>query len=395
MNTIYRMISKNVLITMMLLCMVVLIGCQNNLPPVEEAEHTQGLIFELNEYGESYKVIGYEGTDTDIVIASTYNDLPVTSVDFWSASTSSCYITKDIKITSITLPDTIESLDRSLNSCGITLFISSFVIPPKVSDIAHIFSGYGGVDVIIPEDHLYLKEMIHDGEKIIVTKDEKTLVFLPRTQNENKVLQLPNTIVEIGPYAAQFSNYKEIVLPDSLRVIGKYAFAYTGLDVGIIEKSTIIVSNLHHQITHIGDYAFFFSWTNPNLELPRELVELGKCAFGFSKLESVIFHEKLQNYSSLFSDFFEPESPTAMNRITQLEFKGFLLTDIALDLFIFQFIYENFVGKDETITIILPDNVDQAEACRSAIEQSIQIANLRKSHYEDLPTFIFASSNDS
>ena len=46
----------------------------------EEPVYTEGLKYELNGAGDGYAVIGYEGTDTEIVISPEYESLPVTEI---------------------------------------------------------------------------------------------------------------------------------------------------------------------------------------------------------------------------------------------------------------------------------------------------------------------------
>jgi hypothetical protein len=52
---------------------------------IAKIKESEGLEFALNENGSEYSVIGIGTcTDTDIVIPSTYNGLPVTSIAEYS-----------------------------------------------------------------------------------------------------------------------------------------------------------------------------------------------------------------------------------------------------------------------------------------------------------------------
>ena len=61
---------------------------------------TNGFIFTLSDDGESYCVSGYNGTDTELVIPSTYNEKPVTSIG--EQAFSFCD-----SLTNITIPECI------------------------------------------------------------------------------------------------------------------------------------------------------------------------------------------------------------------------------------------------------------------------------------------------
>ena len=63
-----------------------------------------GLDFKLNRDGQSYSVVGIGTcTDTDLVIPSTFNDLPVTSIGDYAFA--SCY-----KLTSVIIPDFVTTI---------------------------------------------------------------------------------------------------------------------------------------------------------------------------------------------------------------------------------------------------------------------------------------------
>ena len=117
-------------------------ACQNCDEVSDKAEHTRidgicsvcgapepsiGLEYILNNAGTGYSVNGIGTcTDADIVIPSTYNSLPVTSVE--EAAFFNCY-----SITGITLPDSIISIGRiAFANCSA---LTSVIIPDSVIDI--------------------------------------------------------------------------------------------------------------------------------------------------------------------------------------------------------------------------------------------------------------------
>ena len=87
----------------------------------EFIEHTrqQGLEFELHGDGDRYRVTGYTGTATEVVIPRTYNGLPVEEIAYGAFK----YCTS---LTSVTLPNSVYSIEyaaflgcRSLESIHI------------------------------------------------------------------------------------------------------------------------------------------------------------------------------------------------------------------------------------------------------------------------------------
>ncbi len=60
--------------------------------------------FELNEDGESYKLVGMENAKGDVAIPATYNDLPVTKI-----GKNSVY--DKPRMTSLVLPDSITEIE--------------------------------------------------------------------------------------------------------------------------------------------------------------------------------------------------------------------------------------------------------------------------------------------
>ena len=73
-------------------------------PSEPEYTPTEGLSYELNGDGNGYTVSGIgTATDTDIVIPSEYNGLPVTST--WGYAFTWC-----TSLTSVTIPDSVTSI---------------------------------------------------------------------------------------------------------------------------------------------------------------------------------------------------------------------------------------------------------------------------------------------
>ena len=92
-----------------------------------ELNYTEGLSYELNEEGAGYTVTGIgTATDTDIVIPSEYNDLPVTSIGDYAFSECT-------SLTSVDIPDSVTSIGSSAFFYCTSL--TSIDIPDSVTSI--------------------------------------------------------------------------------------------------------------------------------------------------------------------------------------------------------------------------------------------------------------------
>ena len=132
---------------------------------------SQGLTYTLN--GESYEVTGIgECTDTDIIIPSVYNNVPVTSIGssaFSFSSLTSIKIPDSVtsigssafsfsSLTSIKIPDSVTSIgDGAFQNC---FSLISIVIPDSVTSInKYAFSGCSSLtNIIIPESLTSIKD---------------------------------------------------------------------------------------------------------------------------------------------------------------------------------------------------------------------------------------------
>ncbi len=115
------------------------------------------VVLELNEDGQSYSVVGHNiAIETELVIPSTYNDLPVTSI--------ADHVFEDcIALTSVIIPNSVTSIgDYAFNSCvaltsvtigdGVTTIgegafyycvaLTSITIPDTVTSIGESAFGY-------------------------------------------------------------------------------------------------------------------------------------------------------------------------------------------------------------------------------------------------------------
>lgn len=173
---------------------------------------SEGLEYELNDDDVSYSVIGI-GTcaDTDIVIPSTYEGLPVTrlksKVEYYEEKGNITSITtgpfqNNTNITSVYIPNNITTIDSNA-FYGCTSLTGVYI-----TDIAKwcsinfgaIENAYNCANPLFYAKNLYL--------------------------NENLITELviPNGVISIKDYAFHGCNFLSISIPNSVNTIGKHTF---------------------------------------------------------------------------------------------------------------------------------------------------------------------------
>ncbi len=188
---------------------------------IQVLEHTRGLQYELNAGGTSYSVIGI-GTaiDSEIYVLSSYNNLPVVSIEDFAFS--SCN-----NITSIIIPDSVTSIgDFAFSNCA---DLKNIVVPYSVVNLGeYVFGGCSNLTNVYYEgtledwcnlsfsstssnpmsyaSHFHLKNSINEWEEVTS-------------------VEIPNTIKKIGDFQFYgFNNVATIIVPESVQSIGLSVF---------------------------------------------------------------------------------------------------------------------------------------------------------------------------
>ena len=195
-----KQIKLVVLFLAMVLCLS-LVACSG-----AGKDYTKGLKFEQNEDKTAYTVVGYKGTDTNVVIPENYKGKPVTAIGdkaFFECES----------ITGVTIPKTVTSIGaNAFSGCDA---LESVVIPEGVVSIgAEAFSSCDALkSVDIPES----VKSIGDGAFWFCTSLEEVIV--------------PESITSIGKklFSSCYS-LKRVTLSEATATIGEEAFYYcTGL----------------------------------------------------------------------------------------------------------------------------------------------------------------------
>ena len=251
--------------------------------PGDENAYTEGLVFE--DIGGSYSVTGYEGTDTEVVIPETYEDLPVTVIAESAFADQST-------VTSVTIPDSVTSIGSSAFSGCSSLEIMTipFVGATKegASDthFGYIFGAQRGDD---NKDYVpaSLKEVIiiggtSIGDSAFRNCDSLTSVTIPDgvmsigdhafySCNSLTSITIPDSVTSIGDQAFQYcDSLTSIAIPDSVTSIGGSAFS---------DCSSLTSVTIGDGVTSIGVGAFWGCTSLTSITIPNSVMSIGGSAF--------------------------------------------------------------------------------------------------------------------
>lgn len=213
-----------------------------------------GIIYMLNDDYSAYYVDDYLGTSTDITISSTYRGLPVNEIGSWAFS--------DTNIRNINLPDSIISIgDCAFQGCD---YLTTIDLPHNLLEI--VGGAFQNCDrlqsLLIPKSVIKLDSFltarcrsltslaVEDGNlyydsrdncnAIIETKTNKLIDGCRNTviphgvlsigngafegKNLQTMINIPNSIVEIGSLAFADNPFLSIIIPSSVTEMGMSVF---------------------------------------------------------------------------------------------------------------------------------------------------------------------------
>ena len=188
--------------------------------------------FSYYSMGGVITIYGYEGPGGNVVIPSTIEGLPVTTI---AANTFQSQNT----INSVTIPDSVTSIgNEAFRSCS----LSSVNIPYGVTNIGHsVFWGSGLTSVTIPD-----------------------------------------SVTHIGHSAFRLSPLTSVTIGSGLTSIGGEAFR----DCTALTSVTI-----PNSVTSIGNYAFLGCTSLTSVTIPDSVTSIGSSAFtGCTALASMVFN---------------------------------------------------------------------------------------------------------
>ena len=276
---------------------------------------TPGLQYTLNEDGTAYIASGMgTATDTDIVIASEYNGLPVTSIGdnaFYNCSSlTSINIPDSItsigsgaffgcsSLTSISIPEGVTSMgDYAFYDCS---SLTSLTIPDSVTSIGdYAFSWCTSLESItIGGSVTSIGDSAFDGcdsLASITIPDSVTSIGVGAFYDCDSLesVTIGNGVTSIGDYAFYYcSSLTSISIPDGVTSIGSYAFS------GCSSLASIVIPD---GVTSIGYGAFSGCSSLTSIVIPESVTSISDYAFfGCSSLTSITFQGSMKQWKAIY-----------------------------------------------------------------------------------------------
>ena len=249
--------------------------------PEETPEVSQGLEYALNADGQSYSVVGMGTcTDTNLVIPSEYNGLPVTAIaDMAFAPLDANYMPRDpYNIVSVKLPETIKTIG-SMAFGGIPT-LKNVDLPDSIEIVqGYAFAGSEALEYAEYDGALYLGN--ENNPYLVFVNPKDTNVISCRIHDETKV---------IGGIAFNECKMLETVyLGDGVKYISPSAF------MGCSMLSNFIIGEGSSLIS-IANSAFYGCSSLVNIELPNSLKNIDNGAFAqCTSLTKVVIPESVEN----------------------------------------------------------------------------------------------------
>lgn len=269
-----------------------------------EPVSTQGVLFTLDTTTDTYYVSGYEGTETDIFIASSYQGKPVTAIGAWALAYAEVVsvkmgngITKIesgafencANLVSITVSDELNYIGRcAFDNCPNMTFNME-------GDLKYIGSETNDYVGLVGSQTSEITN-VNVNQNCKVIGDEAFCYY-----SSVESVMIPEGVTDIGMGAFQDCSLTEVTIPSTVKNIAHYAF-YSCANLQSLEILNAPVTigsdafnscgltsvSLGNNVKSISDNAFAYCMQLESVIIPDSVTDLGGYAFYWcSKLASV------------------------------------------------------------------------------------------------------------
>ena len=263
---------------------------------IPEEMGTEGLRYTLSDDGTYYIVSGIGiDTQTDIVIPSFYNNLPVREIVHFTftpiTSVTIGYGVTSIDdlafnycslLESVTIPDSVTYIgDWAFSDCEL---LTNVTIPDSITYIGDdAFSRCDSLQYNEHENALYLGNKNNPYVVLVDVKDTPSTDYIINQNtkiiytsaladcNNLTAITIPESVTSIGRSAfSGCSAFTNLIIPDSVTSIGGYAFE------GCSALTSITIPD---SVTSIGSYAFEGCTSLTSFTIPDSVTSIGAGAF--------------------------------------------------------------------------------------------------------------------
>lgn len=274
--------------------------------------------FTYMEEGNEVTILGYIGTDSDIVIPKKINNKPVTEISYEAFSDCT-------NLRSVMIPESVTKIEcRAFRNCT---SLTSITIPDNVTSIEnHVFENCNSLENITISDSVaeigyqaFYDTAWYENQSDGLVYAGKVLYQYKGEMPENTSIEIedgtlgiaggafegcnsltsitiPDSITNIGINAFKdCSSLTSVTIPDSVTYIGAYSFFYcssltsitipdniTSIDNGVFAHCESLSSiTIPDSVTNIGSIAFLSCPSLKNVTIPNSVISMDKQAFGY------------------------------------------------------------------------------------------------------------------